>query len=256
MEENKKNHFDQVQKFLNQQHKSVEQGINKALLNDILQTAEVIEENNDETKQKEIITDLKDRFKKEDLNQLTDIFNYCQSFFSTNEEPLPLPSQLCISVGKLFTNENLHYTAGKVYSKDEITGGCALSFLVYLAMYEHHTDYVLNFIKGNFEVLSQNKKTECIFQLKQTVPDNEVAKQIIKDSGITEYKLIFSTEVDSTSKPITFRIDNIENNLKTSTQQIRLTETVTSQTENIAESHMANVPESKLPWWKFWSKGK
>jgi hypothetical protein len=149
--------------------------------------------------------------KTKDLNQVTEIFIYCQSFLSSNEEPLPIPSQLCISVGKLFTNANLHYTATKVYSGDEIEGGCALSFLGYLAMHENHTPWVLHFINENFKGFSHNKKTECIFQLKETLPDNEIAKQIIKDSGITEYRLIFSTQTDSTSKPITFQIDNIKN---------------------------------------------
>jgi hypothetical protein len=207
-------------------------------------------------KRKGIISDLRERFKNEDLNKITEIFNYCQSFLSTNEEPLPMPSQLCISIGKLFTNENLHYTASKVYSKDEIEGGCALSFLVYLGMHEHHTNYVLSFINKNFEGFSKNKKTECVFQLKEALPDNEIAKQIIKDSGITEYVLTFSTEIESTSKPIDFQIDNIESNLKTNAQKSDLTKTVTSQTERITDSHPTSDPESKLPWWRFWSKSK
>jgi hypothetical protein len=68
--------------------------------------------------------------------------------------------------------------------------------------------------------------------------------------------LTFSTEADSSSKPITFQIDNIENNLKTSAQKSDLIGTVTSQIENIADSPTISVPESELPWWKFWSKGK
>jgi|GEM_PF-1967313 len=256
MEEKKKSPLDQFQEVLDQQHKNIIQGINNALLNDILKTAKTVEENKDETKLKEIITNLRERFKNEDLNQVTEIFNYCQGFLSTNEEPLPMASQLCISVGKLFTNENLHYTASKVYTKDEIAGGCALSFLGYLAMHEHHTDYVLNFIEGNFEGFSKNKKTECVFQLKETLPDNEIAKQIIKDSGITEYMLTFSTGSDSTSKPITFQIDNIEDTIETGAHESDLENTFMSQTEHIADDHRASVLESKLPWWKFWSKGK
>jgi hypothetical protein len=232
MEGSEKSPLDKFQEILEQQHENAIKDVNNALLNDILKTAKIVEENEDEKNLKEIISNLCERFKNEDLNQVTEIFIYCQSFLSSNEEPLPMPSQLCISIGKLFTNENLHYTASRVYSKDEIEGGCALSFLGYLAMHEHHTPYVLNFINANFKGFSHNKKTECVFQLKEVLPDNEIAKQIIADSGITEYKLIFSTETDSTSKPITFQIENIENSLKT------------------------GVQESKLPWWKFWSKDK
>ena len=232
MEESEKSPLDKFQETLEQQHENAIKDVNNALLNDILKTAKIVEENENETNLKEIISGLRERFKNEDLNQVTEIFIYCQSFLSSNEEPLPMPSQLCISIGKLFTNANLHYTASKVYSKDEIESGGALSFLGYLAMHEYHTSYILNFINENFKGFSNNKKTECVFQLKETLPDNEIAKQIIKDSGITEYKLIFSTETDSTSKPITFRVENIENSPKTSVQ------------------------ESKLPWWKFWSKDK
>jgi hypothetical protein len=175
--EDKKSPLDQFQEILEQQHKNATRSVNDNLLNVILKTAKIVEENKDETKLKEIISDLRERFKNENLNQVTEIFKYCQSFLSTNEDPLPTPSQLCISIGKLFTNENLHYTASKVYSKDEIEGGCALSFLGYLAMHEHHTDYILSFINGNFEGFSKNKKTECVFQLKEALPDNEIAKQ-------------------------------------------------------------------------------
>lgn len=168
------------------------------------------------------------------------MFIYCQSFLSTNEEPLPLPSQLCIAIGKLFTHHNLHYTASKVYSDDEIDGGSALSFLGYLTMHEQHTSYVLNFIKENFTGFSQNKKTECVFQLKEILPENEIAKQIIEDSGITKYELTFSTEEDSISRPVTFKRDNLkkaDNNVK---------QNLEGQNSNHQE------PKPKLPWWKFW----
>ena len=70
MEENKKNPLDQFQEILDQQHKNVKQGINNTLLNDILKTAEIVEENKDETKLKDLITDLRERFENEDLNQV------------------------------------------------------------------------------------------------------------------------------------------------------------------------------------------
>jgi hypothetical protein len=232
MEENKNNPLDKFQEILEQQHNDGIKDLNNALYNDILKTAKIIEENEDKTNLKDIISNLCERFKNENLNQVTDIFIYSQSFLSRNEDPLPMPSQLCISIGKLFTNENLHYTASKVYSKDEIDGGCALSFLGYLAMHENNEPYVFSFIKENFKGFSQNKKTECVFQLKEIFPDNEIAKQIVENSGITKYELIFSTESDSSSKPVTFQIENIENSPNTS----------------------VNEPKSKSPVWKFWSR--
>ncbi|PZR19796.1 MAG: hypothetical protein DI539_12845 [Flavobacterium psychrophilum] len=237
MEENKKNPLDGFLEILEQQHKSALKNVNSLLYDDILNTSEIIEKEKDKTNLKEIVGNLRDRFKNENLNQVTDIFIYCQSFLSSNEEPLPMPSQLCISIGKLFTNENLHYTAGKVYSRDEIEGGSALSFLGYLAMHQHNTPYVLDFIKENFEGFSQNKKTECVFQLKEVLPDNEIARQIIENSGITKYELTFSTASDSTSRPITFRKDYVETDPKTNTN-----DATTSNDE----------PKAKSPWWKFW----
>ncbi|RZK59832.1 MAG: hypothetical protein EOO91_03800 [Pedobacter sp.] len=229
MEGDKKSPLDQFLGILEQQHKNSIQNVNKDLYNEILNAAKMIEEDKDESNLKRIINNLRERFKNENLNQVTDIFIYCQSFLSSNEDHLPMSSQLCISVGKLFNSENLHYTASKVYSQDELESGCALSFLGYLAMHDHHTPYVLSFIKENFEGFSQNKKTECVFQLKEILPDNEMAKQIVKESDITKHELIFSTETDSTSKPIKFQIEN--------------------KPQTIAQE-----PKSKLPWWKFWSK--
>ncbi|MBL7704478.1 MAG: hypothetical protein JNM21_02915 [Taibaiella sp.] len=239
MEDNKTNPLEEFQKILLQRHENAANEINKALYNELLRTAEIIEGIKDNSIIKEEVDKLRERFKYEDLNQVTDLFIYCQGFLSTNEEPLPWPSRLCIAIGKLFTYDNLHYTAGKVYSNDEIAGGSALSFLGYLAMHEHHTTYVLNFIKENFKGFSKNKKTECVFQLKATLPENEIAQQIIKDSGITEYELIFSTEEDATSTPITFKIDNL-----------------TREEHNRAQNQKLNVPatKTKSPWWKFWLK--
>lgn len=238
MDDSKTNHLEEFQKILSQQHENANKSINKDLYNEILKTTEIIEGTKEKTNTKEIVNKLRERFKDEDLNQVTDLFIYCQGFLSTNEEPLPMPSQLCIAIGKLFTKENLHYTASKVYSEDEIDGGSALSFLGYLAMHEQHTSYILNFIKENFKGFSKNKKTECVFQLKETLPENEIAKQIIKDSGITKYELIFSTEEDATSTPITFMINNFEkeeNNSKQNFQNVK-----------------PNIEETKSPWWKFW----
>lgn len=50
-------------------------------------------------------------------------------------------------------------------------------------MHDHHTPYVLNSIKENFKGFSKNKKTECVFQLKEALPENDIAQEIIKDSG-------------------------------------------------------------------------
>ncbi len=242
MEGKKKSPLEGFQEKLQQQHKNAQGKINNTLYEDILKTAKIIEKTEDKTKLQDIITNLRNRFKNENLNQVTDIYIYCQSFLSSNENPVPLPSQLCISIGKLFTNENLHYTANKVYSKDEVESGCALSFLGCLALHEHHEAYVLRFIKENFEGFSQNKKTECVFQLKEILPDNEIANRIIEDSGITEYKLVFSTEEDSTSKPISFQVDPIENSQDTSIKE--------------SKPEMANAsvkaPKPERPWWKFW----
>lgn len=238
MEENKTNLLEEFQKILSQQHENAKKSINKELYNEILKTAEIIDGKKEKTDTKEIVDKLRERFKNEDLNQVTDLFIYCQGFLSTNEIPLPLPSQLCIAIGKLFTEKNLHYTASKVYSDDEIDGGSALSFLGYLAMHEKHLSYVLNFIKENFKGFSKNKKTECVFQLKETLPENEIAKQIIKNSGITKYELTFSTEEDATSTPITFMTNNFgkeDNNSKKNFQNVK-----------------PNAEETKSPWWKFW----
>lgn len=212
-----------------QQEKSVEK-INMALYDDIVNTAEVLKKAKDEAVQAEVVANLRNRFKNEDLNQVTDLFIYCQRFLSENGNPVPMASQLCISIGKLFTNENLHYAAVKVYSDDETESGATLSFLGYLALIEQHTSYVLNFIKENFAGFSQNNKTECVFQLKDILADNEIAKQIVADSGITRYELSFSTGTDSSSKPITFKLDN---------------------TDKSADA-IVEEPKPKRPWWQFW----
>lgn len=232
--ENNNSHLEGFLKILKEQHTNSIETVNKSLYEDICNASVIFEKTDDSATKKEIIEKLRERFKDSDLNQVTDIFIYCQSFLSSNENRLPMPSMLCIAIGKSFTKGNLYYTASKVYSNDEVEGDCALFFLVYLAMHEHHTSYVLNFIKENFKGFSQNKKTECVFQLKEVLPDNETAIQIIKDSGITEYKLIFGTNIDSTSKPITFQKQKNKNSSKTNIQE----------------------PKSNLPWWKFWGKKK
>lgn len=207
MEENN-NALDSFLKILKEQEEKIVSNINQELYDDICKTAEILDKTENETEVKEIKNKLIDKFKNVDLNQVTDLFIYNQMFFTTNENPLPTPSILCINIGKLFEEENLHYTASKVYSNDEVEGGSALSFLGYLALHEHHKSYVLTFLKENFEGFSQNKKTELVFQLKNYLPDDTLAKEIVENSGITEYRLTFSTEEDSSSRPITFKFNN------------------------------------------------
>lgn len=209
MDENKNTHWEEFQKALNQEHKKALEGLNIDLYKDISKTAEIVRSSQDRIVLKEIIDSLRERFKYEDLNQVTDIFIYCQAHLSSNEEPFPIPSQLCVSIGKLFSNKNLHYIASKIYSEDQIESGCALSFLGYLAILDKHTSYVLDFIKDNFDGFSPNNKMECVFQLKKTLPDNAVSKQIVEDSRITEYELRFDASTDSLSRPITFQIDKV-----------------------------------------------
>ncbi|SDD75736.1 hypothetical protein [Pedobacter soli] len=216
--------------ILIQQHEKSAENINTALYDDIVNTAEILKKTEDDAVRTEAVASLRNRFKNEDLNQVTDIFIYCQRFLSENDDPLPMASQLCISIGKLFTNENLHYAVGKVYSRDETESGAALSFLGYLALIEQHTFYVLNFIKENFAGFSPNNKTTCVFQLKEILPDNEIAKQIVVNSGITRYELSFSTDIDSSSKPITFQTGKVDGSFNAGMEELK----------------------PKRPWWKFW----
>lgn len=247
MEENN-NALDGFLKILKEQEEKIVSNINQKLYDDICKTAEIVDKTENESEVKEIKNKLIERFKNVDLNQVTDLFIYNQMFFTTNENPLPTPSILCINIGKLFKEENLHYIATKVYSNDEIEGGCALSFLGYLTLLENegtyiHRDYVLSFIKDNFEGFSQNKKTECVFQLKNYLSDDKKAQQIINDSGITEYKLTFSTEEDSSSRPITFKFNN--DKIEKSSENLK--------TKKV-ESKINEKLELKAPWWQFWKK--
>ncbi|WP_293789409.1 hypothetical protein [uncultured Pedobacter sp.] len=216
--------------ILKEQHGKSAENINTALYEDIVNTAEVVKMTEDDAVRTQVLASLRNRFKDEDLNQVSDVFIYCQRFLSANEDPLPMASQLCISIGKLFTNENLHYAAGKVYSGDETESGAALSFLGYLALIDQHTLYVLNFIKENFAGFSQNNKVTCVFQLKEILPDNEIARQIVADSGITRYELSFSTDTDSSSKPITFQIGEVDESINSGREELK----------------------PKRQWWRFW----
>lgn len=249
-----------LKEFLNlvqeKYNNSVEK-VNMALYDDICRTAELLERTENESDEKAIVENLRDRFKNVDLNEVTDLFIYHQMFFTSNEDPLPTPSVLCINIGKLFTEENLRHIATKVYSRDETEGGCALSFLGYLALQEHHRTYILNFIKDNFEGFSQNKKTECVFQLKNYLSDDKIAQQIIRDSGITEYILTFSTEEDSSSRPVTFKLD-VENNegIEQSGKGLNSPEE-DSTTQNMIPKNAENADEKlkiHFPWWQFWKK--
>ena len=254
--------FDDFLKILKEEEDKIFTNINQELYDDICKTAEIIDKTEDESEVKEIKKKLIERFKNVDLNQVTDLFIYNQMFFTTNENPLPTPSILCINIGKLFTERNLYYTATKVYSNDEVEGGAALHFLGYLALLENegvylHRDYVLNFIKENFSGFSQNKKTECVFQLKDYLSEDKIAEQIINDSGITEYKLVFSTEEDSSSKPITFRFKNDEtekfNEVIKDNENIKSTNKKNNP-ENIISNSVNEKLEDKTPWWQFWKK--
>jgi len=244
-------------KILKEQEEKIGSNINQNLYGDICRTAEIVNKTEDESEVKEIKNKLLERFKNVDLNQVTDLFIYNQMFFTTNEDPLPTPSILCINIGKLFKEENLHYTATKVYSNDELEGGSALSFLGYLALHEHHKSYVLNFIKENFEGFSQNKKTELVFQLKNYLPDDTDAKEIVNDSGITEYRLTFSTGEDSSSRPITFKFNNYKiekfNEVVKPSEDIKSTEGTNNKENTISKSLHEKI-ELKTPWWQFWKK--
>jgi hypothetical protein len=255
MEENN-NALDGFLKTLKEQEEKTVKNINQELYADIYKTAEIVDKTENQIEVKEIKNKLIEKFKNINLNQVTDLFIYNQMFFTSNENPLPTPSILCINIGKMFTEQNLHYIATKVYSNDEIEGGCALSFLGYLALLENegtyiHRDYVLSFIKDNFEGFSQNKKTECVFQLKNYLSDDEIAQQIINDSGITEYILTFSTEEDSSSRPITFKFNN--DKIEKSSESLK-TAKLESNKENPITKSINEKLELKTPWWQFWKK--
>lgn len=256
MEENN-NALEGFLKILKEQEEMIVSNINQKLYDDICRTAEIVDKTEDESEAKEIKNKLLERFKNVDLNQVTDLFIYNQMFFTTNEDPLPTPSILCINIGKLFNEENLHYTATKVYSNDEVEGGSALSFLGYLALHDHHKSYVLNFIKENFEGFSQNKKTELVFQLKNYLLDDTIAKEIVENSGITEYRLTFSTEEDSSSSPITFKFNynkiDESNEVDKSNKNLKSTK-VESNKENTPSNSINEKLEVKTPWWQFWKK--
>lgn len=256
MEENK-NALDGFLKIVKEQEDKIVSNINQNLYDDICRTAEIVDKTESESEVKAIKSELLERFKNVDLNQVTDLFIYNQMFFTTNEDPLPTPSILCINIGKLFKEENLHYTATKVYSEDEVEGGSALSFLGYLALHEHHKSYVLNFLKDNFEGFSQNKKTELVFQLKNYLPDDAVAQEIVNNSGITEYRLRFSTEEDSSSIPITFKFtnDKIEklNEVVLPSENLKPMKGASNKDNTISNSVNQKLAV-KTPWWQFWKK--
>lgn len=254
--ENNNEHLEGFINILKENHNNSVKKINMSLYNDICQTAEIIDRAESETEKKAIKDSLQERFKNIDLNQVTELYIYNQMFFTSNEDPLPTPSILCINIGKLFTEQNLHYIATKVYSNDEVESGCALSFLGYLALLENkgtyiHRNYVLSFIKDNFEGFSQNKKTECVFQLKNYFSDDEIAQQIINDSGITKYILTFSTEEDSSSRPITFKFNN--DKIEKSSESLKRSK-VESNKENTIAKSISEKLELKAPWWQFWKK--
>lgn len=244
MKENSSNPLNDFQEFLGQQHQNAVKGINRALFDDIVNTAKNIEENKGVINLKEVVDELRERFKNEDLNQVTDIFIYSQCFLSSNEEPLPRTSQLCINIGKLFDESNLNYIIEKIYTDGEVESGSALSFLGYLALYDNHTSYVLNFIKENFEGFSRNKKTECVFQLKEIFPDNPIVQQIIEESGIKEYTLVFSTGVEGTSTPVTYKMNNVPVNIGDSLES--------NDADNSNQDKEINEHKPKQSWWKFW----
>ncbi|MCJ8154420.1 hypothetical protein MKJ01_11670 [Chryseobacterium sp. SSA4.19] len=251
------NNNDHLEDFLNiikEHHTHSVEKVNRSLYDDICKTAEIIERTESETEEIAIKESLRERFKNVDLNQVTDLFIYNQMFFTSNEDPLPTASILCINIGKLFTEQNLHYIVAKVYSRNEIEGGCALSFLGYLALQEHHRNYILNFIKENFEGFSKNKKTECVFQLKNYLSDDKIAQQIISDSGITEYLLTFSTEEDSSSRPITFNLENGKNTGTGESNEILHSSRKESTTENNILKKSGEKLNSDSPWWQFWKK--
>lgn len=73
MKDNEINHLEEFQKIVLQQHENANKNINKELYVEILKTAEIIEKS-DRSNTKEIVNKLRERFKNEDLNQVTDIF--------------------------------------------------------------------------------------------------------------------------------------------------------------------------------------
>jgi len=255
--ENMKNNTEILDEFfnlLNEKHSHSVEKINKALYDDICKTAEIIDKTESEAEKKALKESLRERVKNIDLNQVTDLFIHNQMFFTSNEDPLPTASLLCITIGKLFTEQNLRYIASKVYSDDPLEGGCALSFLVYLTLLENegmymHRDYILSFIKENFEGFSQDNKTKCVFQLDNYLPDDKVAQQIIHDSGITAYVLTLSTGEDSISRPITFKFDN--DAIAKSSKRVETIATK-SPKETIEPKVKTEKLALKTPWWQFW----
>src|SRR5690554_4505036 len=106
MEDNNKA-LDGFLKILKEQEEKNVRKINENLYDDICRTAGIVNKTENESEVKEIKNKLLERFKNVDLNQVTDLFIYNQMFFTTNENPLPTPSILCINIGRLFTEENL-----------------------------------------------------------------------------------------------------------------------------------------------------
>ena len=107
-----KNNNEHLEGFLNilkENHNNSVEKVNMSLYDDICQTAEILERTESENEKKAIKDSLRERFKNVNLNQVTDLFIYNQMFFTSNEDPLPTPSILCINIGKLFTKQKLTF---------------------------------------------------------------------------------------------------------------------------------------------------
>ena len=77
------NPLDEFQNILAQQHQNAIKKRNSVLYDEIINAAKIIKESKNDNNLKESINALRERFKNEDLNQVTDIFIYCQSYLSS-----------------------------------------------------------------------------------------------------------------------------------------------------------------------------
>ena len=123
----------------------------------------------------------------DDLDKITEIYFYEGQYARTSREI----QQTILYVTKIFAekfeNKNLEKIEKIVKNNNEFKGNLALEFYLKIGLIDKHKLRVLNFIKDNFEFLSDEQKQLCLHTLVD-YEKHDTIEEILVKSGVFEYE--------------------------------------------------------------------
>ena len=182
--------LDAFVKFTNEQAEIHKKDIDNELYDFLLKSAEKLSSLEDSEREKmlQIIEEVhKNVNELKDLDKITEIYFYEGQYARTSREVQQTILYLTTIYARQFEDKNLEKIEDVLINDKDFKGDLALEFYLKIGSIEDKTDRVLNFLKDNFDALTDKQKQYCLHTLIE-YDKNDIIEEILIKSGMFEYK--------------------------------------------------------------------